>query len=74
MKEKRIRSLIKAITWRILASLITGLIVLAITHERNMAIGAGFADAVIKIVVYYVHERIWARVSIGRPAGIENAT
>ena len=65
MTETKIRSLIKSLTWRLLASTITGLIVLFLTNEKTHAIGAGLLDAVIKIIIYYCHAcRRVARIAV----------
>lgn len=66
MDETKTRSLIKSLTWRFLASTITGLIVFFLTNEKTHAIGAGLMDASIKIIVYYCHERVWLLISFGR--------
>jgi uncharacterized membrane protein len=66
MQDSRLRSLMKALSWRLLGSLITGIIVFSITKEATTAFGAGIIDSLIKIIVYYFHERIWTKVPIGQ--------
>lgn len=63
-QESHIRSLIKGISWRIVATTDTVLVVLVITCllgkcsiEQAIAIGA--AEFLIKLLVYYFHERAW---------------
>ena len=63
-KESHLRSLIKGISWRIVATCDTILIVLLITCltgncSIDQAIKIGAAEFLIKLLVYYVHERIW---------------
>ena len=63
-KESHIRSLIKGISWRIVATTDTILIVLLITClsgncSIDDAIKIGVAEFLIKFIVYYIHERIW---------------
>ncbi len=60
------RSILKAITWRAIASAITFLIAYLFTKELTLAIGIGLVDAGIKIAVYYGHERLWDRIDFGR--------
>ena len=60
------RSIAKAVSYRILGSAVTALIVLALTHKGGLSVGAGAADMVIKIAAYFVHERIWDRIEFGR--------
>jgi uncharacterized membrane protein len=64
--ETPIRSLAKAITWRVLALVVTVCVALAITSDFQFAAAIGAADTAIKIGVYYAHERSWERVSFGR--------
>jgi len=64
--EKPIRSLIKAISWRIVATLTTILLVFAFTGNWVLSSGVGFAELLLKIAIYYVHERIWNMLNFGR--------
>ena len=53
------RHLAKAITWRIIASIVTAIIAYAFGLPPK-AVGAVFvADLIIKFVLYYGHERLW---------------
>lgn len=53
------RHLVKAITWRIIASITTALIAWAFGVPAK-AVGAIFiADLIIKFALYYAHERVW---------------
>lgn len=55
----RKRHLAKAVTWRIIASIVTALIAWAFGLPPK-AVGAVFvADLIIKFVMYYGHERLW---------------
>ena len=63
-QESHLRSLIKGISWRIVATADTILIVLLITCLQgdcsiDHAIKIGFVEFLLKLGVYYVHERIW---------------
>jgi uncharacterized membrane protein len=64
--ETNVRSIAKAVSYRILGSAVTGLIVLLLTHKGSLSIGAGALDMVLKIGAYFVHERIWDRIEFGR--------
>ena len=56
------RHLAKAVTWRIIASIVTASIALYFGLPQK-AVGAVFvADLIIKFVLYYVHERVWNRI------------
>lgn len=64
--EKPIRSLVKAVSWRIVATLTTILLVFAFTRNWVLSGGVGSAELLVKIAVYYVHERIWNMLNFGR--------
>lgn len=63
-KESHLRSILKGISWRIVATADTILIVLLITCLNGNctledAIAIGFLEFIIKLVIYYFHERVW---------------
>lgn len=53
------KSLAKAFSWRIIATLTTGLIGLFITGSVKVASAIMTFDFVLKLILYYLHERIW---------------
>jgi adenylylsulfate kinase len=64
--ETRTRSLAKAISWRIFATLTTMLLVYAFTGNLAISEGVGITELASKIVIYYVHERIWNALPFGK--------
>ena len=64
-RESRLRSLLKAITYRITGTITTALIVLAVTGELAVAAAVGVVEPLAKIVIYYLHERAWQLVPRG---------
>jgi len=64
--EKPIRSLTKSISWRIVATLTTILLVFAFTGDLVISGGVGGLEFLLKTVIYYVHERIWNTLNFGR--------
>ena len=56
--EKK-RHLAKAVTWRIIASIVTALIAFAFGLPPKAVGGVFVVDLVLKFVLYYGHERIW---------------
>ncbi|UCF08619.1 MAG: DUF2061 domain-containing protein [Thermoplasmata archaeon] len=64
--ETHLRSFIKSITFRILATVTTIVLVIIFTGEVLLALGVGIAEVVSKLILYYVHERFWDRVSWGK--------
>ena len=65
--ESHARSIIKAVTYRFFGSASTALIVFLFTSNAKASLGAGIADSLIKIALYFVHERVWDLISFGRP-------
>jgi len=64
--ETNWRSIVKAFSYRILGSACTGLIFYAFTGKGTLSVGAGLADMIVKIGVYFLHERIWNHIDFGR--------
>ena len=64
--ESTRRSIVKALSWRLLATLITTALVYAYTGRGDFAATVGLSDTVIKFFVYFGHERIWNRITFGR--------
>ena len=64
--ESRLRSFLKAISWRLIASITTTLIAFYFGLPAK-AIGlVFFADLIIKFVLYFIHERVWVNyIKIG---------
>ena len=60
------RSIAKAVSYRVLGSAVTALIVLVLTGRASLSVGAGALDMVLRIGAYFVHERIWDRIAFGR--------
>ena len=59
LKETRLRSLLKAFSWRIVATLTTALIAYGITGEIDTALAIGGIEFFLKFGIYYAHERAW---------------
>ena len=57
--NSKIRSLAKAFTWRITATLITACIAFFITGEIDTAMLIGGIEFFLKFAIYYFHERAW---------------
>jgi adenylylsulfate kinase len=68
MLDSPARSLVKAVSWRLFGTLATALIVLVLTRRAELALLAGAFDVAVKIALYFVHERLWDRISFGRKA------
>jgi uncharacterized membrane protein len=64
--ESHARSLAKAISYRVFGSASTAALVYIVNGDPLTALGAGAADSVIKLGLYFAHERIWQFISFGR--------
>jgi adenylyl-sulfate kinase len=59
------RNIIKTISWRIMGSLDTMLLSWLISGVFLIGIKIGVAEFVTKLVIYYLHERLWQRSNFG---------
>ena len=73
--ESVLRSLLKSFSWRIIAISDTILTVLLITCvfgdcSLKNALTIGFLEFLIKLVAYFVHERIWLSIQFEKRFGV----
>jgi uncharacterized membrane protein len=64
--ESNSRSIAKAISYRVLGSLSTGIMVFVFSGSLKASIGVGALDVVVKMALYYLHERVWNHITYGR--------
>jgi len=64
--ESSTRSIAKAVSYRLLGSICTGLIVLIFSGDIRVSAGVGALDMFVKIGLYFLHERIWNYIPFGR--------
>lgn len=64
--DSRRRSLAKALSWRLVALVVTTTVAFAFTGEATFALSVGLVDSLVKIVLYYGHERAWIFIPYGR--------
>lgn len=59
LRESRLRSVLKALSWRVIAT--TTIIIIAYFTTGNVddALKIGFIEFFIKFALYYMHERAW---------------
>ena len=58
-RESHLRSILKAFSWRIVATCTTFVIVYLVTGRTSVAISIAGVEVIVKMVVYYFHERAW---------------
>ncbi len=64
--ESNNRSILKTISWRFWATITTAALVLAFTGHLKIALVIGGIEVILKIVLYYFHERVWNKISYGK--------
>lgn len=64
--ESHRRSILKAVSWRILGTLDTFVISWFLTGKVALAGSIAGLEFATKIVWYYLHERAWAAIAWGR--------
>ena len=65
VREHQARSILKTISWRIIATLTTAGLVYLFTGQLFLAAEVGLLEAVLKMFFYCLHERVWGRVGWG---------
>jgi uncharacterized membrane protein len=64
--ETKRRSIVKSLSWRLVAAIITTSIAFLLTGQIEFAAKIGLADTMIKLLIYFAHERLWNRIPYGR--------
>lgn len=64
--ETHARSVAKAVTWRVLGTLTTAGLVFIFTRRLALSLTVGALEFISKIGIFWLHERIWDRIKIGR--------
>lgn len=58
-QESHLRSIVKAFSWRFISTCTTFAIVYIVTGELSIATSIAGVEVVIKMILYYFHERAW---------------
>jgi len=56
------RSLLKAISWRMVGTIDTFIISWILTGTIVLATGIAFTEIMTKTALYWAHERVWTRI------------
>ena len=59
------RTIMKSITWRIIATTTTILSVYILTKNWSISLTSGLFANALKAVFYYIHERAWNKTNFG---------
>ena len=72
--DEHCRSIAKGVSWRITGTIDTTVIAFFITGDYRKALSIGLTEVVTKVFLYYLHERLWLRIQLGRlrPGEVDN--
>ncbi|MCB0732178.1 MAG: adenylyl-sulfate kinase [Ignavibacteriae bacterium] len=65
-KETKARSIVKTISWRILATLTTIVLVYIFIGDTTIAFTVGRIEVLLKMLVNFIHERVWDKLKFGK--------
>jgi uncharacterized membrane protein len=63
--ETHKRSIVKSVTFRILATIITLVVVWIFTRDIVISGSVTITENLLKMIVYYFHERAWTGIAWG---------
>lgn len=63
--SSRKRHIVKTISWRFVGTLDTMLLAWIITGNPVTGLKIGLAEVITKMLLYYLHERVWYRIDFG---------
>lgn len=64
--ESRLRSIVKTISWRFWATTTTVALVFLFIGKPEVALSIGIIEVFLKLLIYFFHERFWAKIKFGR--------
>ena len=70
LRESHLRSILKGLTWRVIATSTIILIAWFSTGDISLALEIGAIEFVFKLLLYYLHERAWQLVPRGKVRNI----
>jgi len=65
-KDTHVRSVAKAVSWRVVGSLATATLVFLFTGRVALSLALGGVEFVTKVGLFWLHERAWDRVTFGK--------
>ena len=69
VRDSHSRSFVKGVSWRVLGTIDTITLSYIVTGSISNSIKIGITEVLTKIVLYYLHERVWDNVPFGRIHG-----
>ena len=65
-KESNTRSIVKTISWRIIATITTMSLVYIFIGDLTVAVSVGGIEVFLKMFIYFLHERGWDKIKFGK--------
>ncbi len=69
LRSSRLRHILKTISWRLIGSVDTWLLALLVTGDVGTGGLIALAEVASKMFLYYLHERVWFKLSYGLRGG-----
>ncbi len=66
LTDTKLRSFVKALVWRLGATVGTWTVLLIFTHEPFLSLRITITAIVLGTIMYYLYERIWNMISWGK--------
>ena len=66
MLDNKVRSVLKALSYRLSASVVIGVVAFLYTKRIEISLIAFVGDFIVKLFLYYFHERIWEKIKFGK--------
>ncbi len=66
MADSKKRTLVKALVFRIISAISSFILIYALTGNVGFGIKFTIIDSVIKISLYFIHERTWIKIKWGK--------
>jgi uncharacterized membrane protein len=63
--ESRKRHIAKTFTWRLVGTMDTMVLAWLISGDAIIGLKIGFAEVITKMLLYYLHERLWYKIDFG---------
>lgn len=64
--DSKSRSIAKAVSYRVLGSATTAVVCYVLTRKLALSADLGMLDMILKVGLYFLHERLWNHISFGR--------
>jgi len=65
-RETKTRTIVKTISWRFWATATTTALVFLFIGKPEVALSIGAIEVILKLMIYFFHERAWAKIKFGR--------